>query len=232
MSNFKGVWEYIKDVLFPKYCLACKREGEWLCEKCLEKLRSEVRPQFFCPVCYLDKPDGRVCIGCASKSYLDGSSSSADYSTELIADMIQKLKYEYIEELAGVFGKLAVIPNLIGNPVDYVVLPVPLHRRRYVERGFNQAELLAREWGRVLNMPVRTDVLLRARHTAHQVGLGREERKNNLTNAFAVKGILPAKRVILVDDVFTTGSTLQECARVLKSAGAEEVWGMTVARER
>jgi len=109
---------------------------------------------------------------------------------------------------------------------------VPLHRRRYAWRGFNQAEILARFWSSALGINMDRRLLYRRRNTKMQVKLNGEERRKNLLGAFAVRGALPAKRIILIDDVFTTGSTLQECARVLKLAGAVEVWGAALARDR
>lgn len=228
---------FLKDLLFPKYCLSCQKEGAWVCAECLEKIKKEIQPQFFCPRCYRDNQDGRACSGCRPFSFLDGAMSLSSYENEIIAKMVQLLKYQYIEEMAEVFGKLienSKFPPKADPASRDIILPIPLHRRRYLERGFNQAELLARVWAKHLDLPVLSNALVRRRSTKKQVGLGGEERRRNLANAFVLKKSLSpsTQTVILVDDVFTTGSTLQECARVLKEGGVREVWGLTVAREK
>lgn len=246
---------FLKDILFPRYCLSCQIEGRWLCPSCLEQVKREIKPQFFCPHCYQDNQDGRTCLACRLFSFLDGAMSLSSYENEIIAKMVQLLKYDYVEEMAGVFGSLidyfsgagtgvkgCPLPEFIPTEAsgkkgikgwsEFIILPVPLHRRRYLERGFNQAELLARAWSKHLSLPILKNVLVRSRSTQTQVGLGRVERQKNLVGAFKLKQPLRNSQVILIDDVFTTGSTLQECARVLKEGGAGEVWGVTVAREK
>lgn len=250
MLKMRGIIEsginLLKDLIFPVFCLSCQKEGYWLCPECLPKIKIE--PQFFCPHCYQDNEDGRACLPCRPFSFLDGAVAVFSYENELVAKMIQLLKYQYIEEMAEVFGKLIEDFSKAGAGLkgcsllkkegikgwlEFVILPVPLHRRRYLERGFNQAELLAQVWARHFGRPVLKNILVRHRFTKTQVGLSGEERRQNITGVFAIKSSLPAEaeKIVLVDDVFTTGSTLQECARVLKEAGAREVWGVTIARE-
>lgn len=246
IQRIKITLRFFKDLIFPIFCLSCQKEGAWVCDDCLEALKKEIKPQFFCPYCYKDNEDGRTCQGCRPFSFLDGIMSVASYENEIISKLIQMLKYDYIEDATEVFGKLIedFVDRLIGSSqnchsrfrgddnVEFAILPVPLHRRRYLERGFNQAALLARKWSGALGAPMATDVLIRQRPTQTQVGLGREDRQHNLVGAFCLKKSLAGQSVLLIDDVFTTGSTLQECARVLKEGGVKEVWGMTVAREK
>lgn len=252
----------IKDVLFPKYCLECGQEGEWLCQKCLKILRLVIKPQFFCPHCYKDNFSGRACPpslpvpqnrseaeaerrterracpDCRPHTFLDRALSVGQYEEKLMSKLVKLFKYNFVEETGPILNCLIQDfarqnLTLFSSPMEeYLIVPVPLHRRRYAWRGFNQAEILSRFWSKSLGLDVDRRLLFRCRHTKTQVKLSGDGRRKNLVGAFTVKKPLSRSRIILVDDVFTTGSTLQECARVLKSAGAQEVWGLTLARER
>lgn len=214
----KKILEISRDLLFPVFCISCRVEGEWLCQPCLEKLQSEIKPQFFC------------------HPYLDKVIALANYKSEIIARLVRLLKYEYAEEVGVIFEKL--IEDFVRQNGKFfgdqssIIVPIPLHKKRYLERGFNQAELLAESWGRHLNASVWKNVLIRQRQTKTQVGLSGMERRNNLQGAFALRQPFAGiERVILVDDVFTTGSTLEEAGRLLRAHGIKEVWGAVVARE-
>jgi ComF family protein len=139
-------------------------------------------------------------------------------------------------------GKLHCIPPLVellaatldkyGRPGTEFVTPVPLHVKRLRQRGFNQSALLAKMLGRRLGLPVRFDALIRKHWTEPQTRLNRRERLENVQDAFDAPhpALVEGRSIILVDDVFTTGTTISECARVLKSAGASSVHALTVAR--
>lgn len=163
------------------------------------------------------------------------------YDHQLMAVM-HRFKYAGKIQLAGPLGELmrnAYIRYWNREEVD-LILPVPLHSKKFRERGFNQSYLLIRSWksissqmaGAVSDIPVNTDVLIRSKATVSQTGLGRQQRLKNIKAAFRVK--IPekvmAKKVLLIDDVYTTGATVNECARVLLKAGAELVDVLTVAR--
>jgi ComF family protein len=117
-------------------------------------------------------------------------------------------------------------------PAD-VIVPVPLHPDREAERGYNQAGLLARALAEQVGLPIREDGLMRVRATSPQVTLNAKERQSNVAGAFRVgKGHIAGKRVLLIDDVCTTGATIEACAQALKAEGAQSAWGLTVARGR
>jgi ComF family protein len=154
--------------------------------------------------------------------------------------MIHLLKYEQVRPAAVVLGRMlaeavrGLEPGWTQNPV--VVVPVPLHPRKVRQRGFNQSELIARHAlklgagnGRLV---LRSRILERRRETESQIGLTRHQRRENLRGSFAVArpGEIAGREVLLVDDVFTTGTTVSECARVLRRAGASKVFVATVAR--
>ncbi|MBI3698328.1 MAG: ComF family protein [Acidobacteria bacterium] len=145
--------------------------------------------------------------------------------------VIQLLKYDRMRPLAR---ELALrMANLVGEAgrVD-LLAPVPLHRKRQWERGFNQAELLASELGRICGIPVDGVLLRRERATETQTGLAHNQRRLNVRGAFAARRPVEGRHVALVDDVITTGATMSECARVLKQAGAARVVALAAARAR
>jgi ComF family protein len=157
-----------------------------------------------------------------------------------LRELIHLLKYERVRPAANVLGRMLseVITNLKprfgGSPL--VVVPVPLHARKLRQRGFNQAELILRAAMKFNPAPgqliVNGGILERRRETQSQIGLTRHQRRENLRGAFAVAkpGEIQDREILLVDDVFTTGTTVSECARVLRRAGATRVWVATVAR--
>ena len=145
-------------------------------------------------------------------------------------EAIHFLKYHNHQAVASVLAKL-----LAGAYQRYalavsLIIPVPLHKSRLKERGYNQSELLARQLGYLLDLQVNSAVLQRTRKTEAQVTLSRAERQDNVADAFECNNLLPGQQVLLIDDVCTTGSTLDACAKALKASGATSVWGLTLAR--
>ena len=182
-----------------------------------------------CANCYIERP-----LFTRAVSY-------AGYSGEL-RELIHLLKYHQVRPASGVLGRMlaqAAEPLLAGFEEQTIfVIPVPLYAGKFRERGFNQSELLARSAIRELSrhsavrLEMLTTVLLRRRATASQVGMTREERRENIRGAFAVsaKEQIAGRELLLVDDVMTTGATVSECARMLLGAGAKAVYVATVAR--
>jgi competence protein ComFC len=147
--------------------------------------------------------------------------------------VIHELKYRNLRTLAPSLAKL-LHDYLITNPVPgEVLVPVPLHRKRLRERGYNQSSLLAHELGKLITLPVVDDCLIRQQHAPPQTmtsNLG--ERQTNVAGAFTCcDGRLRGKQVLLIDDVATSGATLNACAETLKPAGATSVWGLVMAKE-
>jgi ComF family protein len=149
-------------------------------------------------------------------------------------EAIHRFKYNSETRLSLPLGTLlsAFARTVIPEPEDFVVVPVPLHRRRLRQRGFNQSLLLSRVVASCLGTQLEYLSLIRKKHTRSQTGLGKEDRRKNVARAFCVTspGIFKGTKVLLVDDVFTTGYTLNECARILKKAGALKVACLTLAR--
>ncbi len=178
--------------------------------------------------------DGR-CVHCRDKEpAFDRAVSFGEYKGAL-RGLIHLLKYEGVRPvavpLAEMLGEAITDLGLDASPV---LVPVPLHKARRHDRGFNQAELIARAASKYFEqkLAIAPEALVRRRETISQVGLSREERIENMRDAFRVADLkaIRGRNVIVVDDVMTTGTTLSECARVLKAAGAERVWAVTVAR--
>lgn len=227
--------EKILDFLFPKFCLACKKEGTYLCSECFSKL--ETLPAPFCPYCNSRSFDGRICKRC--RKFLFGFIAVGLYGNELLRKLIDTFKYNFVKELANplaflIFKFLKENPEIefFKNPLDFKILPIPLYPRRLRWRGFNQAEKIALELSSLLKIPVENNVLLKIKSTKPQVGLKREERRENIKGVFKVlkQGEIKNKKIILLDDVATTLSTLEEAAKALREAGIKKIWGLVVAK--
>jgi competence protein ComFC len=222
-----------KDYIFPVFCFGCNKEGVWLCDYCQQKI--DLTGVFCCPVCHKDTVEGICCEGCKAKSFLDSHIATTPYQEEsLVGKLIAALKYQYAEDVKSVF-EIIVKEFVEGQkgaflPYDWIV-PVPLHKKRFAERGYNQAEIIAQILTELLDLPLHI-ILKRHKATKQQAKLKREERLLNLKDAFCLVDDVNVwdKNILLVDDVYTTGSTIGECAKVLKSAGASEVRGFSVAR--
>jgi ComF family protein len=153
-----------------------------------------------------------------------------------LKELVYGLKYYRVQPLADILGDClaTTATKFFQYPgVDPVLIPVPLHRGRLWDRGFNQAQLLANYVGQQLNYPV-INALVRRKFTQPQFGLSRSSRQDNLQGAFRIrnnqKTALIGRTVLLVDDIVTTGATLNECAKILKQGGAKEVWGLVLAK--
>ncbi len=227
------------DMLFPLFCLGCESYGEWLCENCFAKL--PLRLDQRCPLCLKQPtPHGERCFACKDVSQLDGLYAASYYQSPLLSYVIHTYKYRFIPQLSEILG--AFLVGSLRNtrfPLPDIILPVPLHPRRLRFRGFNQAELISDLVGKNIlpdfEIPVKKKILVRQRKTKPQIKThSRTERLANLTQAFVVseegREKVQGKNIWLIDDVSTTGTTLAECAKVLKSAGAKSVFGIVLAR--
>ncbi len=219
------------DLLFPRYCVGCGREGSFICSSCLKSL-SRITPPL-CPQCGRHQASGLLCPQCVSwYADIDGIRSPFQFDG-VMRQAIHQLKYQNLRALAEPLATL--LSDYFGNnrlPADTLV-PVPLHPRRMRERGYNQSALLARELGKLINLPVVEDCLTRREPTPPQARTSTvAERRANVAGAFACRGQwLRDKQVLLIDDVATSGATLEACAATLKAQGATSVWGLVVARE-
>lgn len=220
------------DLVFPQQCLVCGKEGKLFCAKCSAGL-SYISPPV-CSLCGHHVSNDGVCPMCLSgKIHLDGLRSVFNFEGG-IAQAIYSLKYHNLRSVAPLLGTF-MADYLKQNPMPAdIIVPVPLHPSRLKYRGYNQSLLLARELCRQTGIELADKWLERSLATASQARTqNRIERLANVNNAFIFKyPTTTAPRVIIIDDVATTGATLNACAATLKEAGALSVWGLTIARER
>ena len=223
--------ELALDFLFPKWCVGCGTRGDFICAKCTRQLACIHGP--LCPQCGRPQTSDILCPGCVSWSAaVDGIRAPFRFEGT-IRQAVYDLKYHNIRALAKPLAVL-LFEYLAAQsiPAD-VLVPVPLHSKRLKERGYNQSALLTRELGKLARLPVVNDYLVRVKPTSPQAKTSSVgERLRNVAGAFACSG--PAFRglsVFLIDDVATSGATLNAAATALKSAGADTVWGLTLARE-
>ena len=204
-------------------------------------------PYYICDVCKKTLPynadrtclhcgeplitEGNYCKRCKGKKFIVDRAVAPFLYTNELAYLIHSLKYngkKYIAKcLAKFMADYVINQNLFGN----VIIPIPLCDKRFKQRGFNQSELLANEIGKILNLPVNTVSLKRIKETPTQTELDFIERQKNIKDAFRVykPKLIRGKSIFLIDDVYTTGATTNECARVLKDAGASCVYVLTAA---
>ena len=220
----------VLDLLFPLRCLGCGSEGSLICASCSRSLARISLP--LCLRCGTPLKEGVLCPTCISFPLaIDGIRSVFLYEG-IVRQAVHQFKYRRLKAMAAPLGQL-MADYLGAHPLPCGVLtPVPLHPKRLRERGYNQASLLAHEIGKHTRVPVVEATLVRQRDTISQARTASAaERRGNVRDAFACRQELAGERVLLIDDVSTTGATLDACAVALKDAGAGSVWGLTVASE-
>lgn len=215
------------DGILPHSCLLCAAEADDLvCRACRADLPG--LPTTRCPHCGEPTTHGERCGRCLrTPPHFDSVQAAYRYDFPLDR-LVHALKYGHQLALAPWFGS-QLAKSLSSTEADCIV-PLPLHPERLRERGFNQAAEIARALGRRRRLPVRSDLLFRARATAPQAGLALAERPANVRGAFECRSDLGGKRLLLVDDVMTSGATVDEAARTLKLHGAARVDVAVVAR--
>ncbi len=217
-SFFCPMLKFVLNLLFPIECVGCGKLDKWLCEGCLGRV--ELRQSQVCPYCYAESEGGRVCC---RQSELQSLLVMSDYR-EPLTELLHLLKYDGIKAAGGPLHLMMRRFLARSALPDGVLCPIPSSAAKRRLRGFNQTELLL---GR---LPWRQ--FLRRKHQPRaQMELSFKERKRNVANAFETLCAVPEK-VVLFDDVATTLATLEECARVLRAAGAREVHAFSLARQR
>jgi len=228
LAKLKGM---ALDLLFPQWCVGCGKEGDFICSSCRRSLPQIIPP--LCPRCGKPQPSGILCPSCVGwGARIDGIRSPFRFDG-VMRQAIHQLKYRNLRALAAPLARL-LNDYLDTNPVPVEVLvPVPLHQKRLRERGYNQSSLLAQELGKLTKLPVVDDCLIRQRHAPPQARTSTvDERRSNVADAFTCRDHrLGDRQVLLIDDVSTSGATLDACAAALKAVGATSVWGLVLARE-
>jgi ComF family protein len=239
---------FLLNLFFPKFCLGCKKEGIYLCDDCRALLDISEFNYCLCeanglPKRFISSDNYQLsmkCQNCQNK-ILSGLYFALSYKEKSLArKLIHQFKYEpYLKDLAETLASIIIEHFVLTNKnknefwENGILIPVPLDNKKIRLRGYNQSEELAKELSKTLQVPVFNNVLIKTQTTESQISLSKEQRAKNLQGAFKIKNatILNGKKVFLIDDVYTTGSTMQECARVLRDAGAKSIWGIALARE-
>jgi competence protein ComFC len=229
----------VLDLIFPKQCIGCNGEGCWICSKCLSEISFIKQP--YCPFCRKATPDGCFCDGCKKETYLDGVIICAQYDESVVKDAIHQFKYEFVFDIGKTLGDIMgrKLISLKDKKFD-IIASVPLHKKRIAYRGFNQAEVLAKRILALLNKVqtgehktvLDTKILARTRYTTPQMELDRDGRLKNVKDAFEClkPEYIKNKSILLIDDITTTCTTLNECAKALKESGSGSVWGIVIAQ--
>jgi len=242
VDNYKKTKNFALDLLFPKFCLSCQKEGFYLCEDCRGLL--EILEFDYClcerdPLVIPPNQNYGKCHKCKNKS-LDGLYFALSYKNKIAQNLIKSFKYPpYVKDLAETLSSI-LIEHFIKTRKNTdeiwensILVPVPMYSKKIKERGYNQCEELAKELAKILKIPVVSNVLIKIKHTEAQMELSGQERQKNLLGSFETKNPagLAGKKIFLVDDVYTTGSTMQECALALRRSGAKSIFGIALARE-
>jgi ComF family protein len=223
--------ELAVDSFFPRRCVGCGKVGGFLCSECLGELPRLLPP--LCPNCGRPQASGIVCPDCRQrKTEIDGIRSPFRFD-EVVRKAIHQLKYRNLKAISPCLAELLADYLESNHLPGEALVCVPLHPRRLRERGYNQSSLLAEELGRRIDLPVIEDCLVRVKQAQPQVrAVDVDERRRNVADAFVCRDErVSGKQIILIDDVCTSGATLESCAAALKSKGAASVWGLTLARE-
>lgn len=248
--NNQNMIEYIKEGLlnfvFPLDCKICEKpiresKGYSICEDCFKTIELIERP--YCAKCgkpliptdFFKQNREILCLDCKRKKYSFEFSRSTGIYDKVLKKCIHLFKYYGEKKLAKPLGKL-MVDSLVKNDefkrkID-LIIPVPLHKNDLKKRGFNQSVLLGKVTGDYLSIPVRENVLVKKKLTPFQVNLSKKERKINILGAFSVEkpGEIKGKNILILDDVFTTGATVEECTKELMKARAKNIFVLTLAR--
>lgn len=234
----KNMLNFLLDLIFPKHCAGCNHEGSYLCLNCQKLITQK---DLICPRCRKIAFGGLTHPVCQRWYALDGLWSFGAFEG-VLRKSIQKLKYRWITEHADILMGQVIQYLALSSPifldqikkdrgVGWVIVPVPLHWQRQNWRGFNQSSLIAKKLADSLGIKY-LEALKRTKNTHTQTTFDAATRRQNIKNAFSLLTTtyqLPPN-ILLIDDVWTTGSTIQECCFVLKKHGVKKVWAITLAR--
>lgn len=237
MAIIIKIKKIILDILFPPLCLGCKKllksdeeKHDFICNEC--QLDIVIHNSFFCPKCKARVPDtSKICH--KNSGYL--LAATTDYQNQAIKNLIWSFKYQGWQNISN-FLKCLIekyLDKLQFNFKNYVLVPIPLHKYRQKERGFNQSEIIAKNVAEKLNLKIILNCLVRTQDTKSQAETKNiKQREENIKNCFIIENpsLIEKKNIILVDDVHTSGSTISEAARQLRSAGAHKIIAFVIAK--
>lgn len=229
--SLQKIKDFTLDLFFPRTCLGCDKERVWLCGYCRQGLHRYKNH----PPCSMDKTEDR-CLTCSELLPLRRLIVACNYQDTHVETAVHRLKFGYVEDMARSMGSLMYDAWMreVGEEEGLVLVPVPLHFKRHKERGFNQAELLARNLEKRGLGVVNPSTCIRQRETAPQSLLLLEQRRENISNAFSLTPSqdLRKQHLLLVDDVCTSGSTLLALSGLFHNAGVERISALVFARSQ
>ncbi len=233
----------ILDGIFPIYCVSCgdflaNEKNAHICDKCLKKIT--INSALFCPICFkrLSQFDNKKCLHSNKKSNLDFLGYATSYENTSVRDLIHNYKYRFAKKIKISLAQILIhyLSKSLSNEDEYCIIPLPLHHSRFNWRGFNQTEEIGKIVVEYFHWPIFTNVLLRKKKTSEQAEIKeKEKRQENLKNAFILNNKIDLekiknKKIILLDDVYASGATLEEAAKTLKTAGFKKIIGIVVAK--
>lgn len=230
----------MKKFLFPHFCLLCRQENFLLCPECQKTILLNFSGA--CPLCQNKNYAFQICPACQKKNCYDlaGIFSATFWQDPLVKKLVYHFKYDFVFEAGKILENILVDfvkkYALFSNPGKICLVPVPLHPDRLLWRGFNQSELLAAGLHKEFGVSLIKDLVWRQKHALPQMEIeDAVSRKHNVYAAFSLnqkyeKDFLKDKTVFIVDDISTTGATLNECARVLKKLKPEKIYGLVIAQ--
>lgn len=230
----KSFYSVVVDLVFPSSCVGCDNFGPLLCQNCLRQIGE---PENTCVFCSDKTLYGKTCYQCQTTSSLAGVISVGKYQNIILRNAVHALKFSGVKEISALLGDMLakkISQTLSSSLSEFTLVPLPLHSIRKRERGFNQAELLAQKIAKKLSLPCQ-EILVRTRVTKPQAKIDHKTenlRKENIAKAFAINPVITniPEKIILVDDVATSGATLEEAAKTLRNAGSKEIWGAVICR--
>lgn len=244
MNYPQYILDYIGDTIFPKRCVGCGsfstvRNREYLCITCLGSI--PVKNNFECIGCNKNTPFGKTCFECQEFNAIDNLLIVSNYNNPLVEKIIKTMKYRFIQDL--IKSTQPLIKKYIIHLTKYkkfnlikdnpLIIPVPLHPRRLNWRGFNQAELIAKVVANITQLEIRNGVLSRVKYSKPQADISKKEmRLKSMANKFSFNPDenISNRLILLIDDICTTGATLDTAAKVLKDNGAKKVIAFVIAR--
>lgn len=224
----------LKNIFFPKLCFYCQNlSNDYLCKSCYEKIEFLYPP--LCKFCSQPIGDNKtnICKQCRSLQYHYDKIISIAFYKEPLKHLIHLFKYKYYDFLAEFLAKLMIehLTKIGINLFFYdLIISVPIHKLKLKEREYNQTQLLAKYLSNYFKISFKDDIIYEVKNRPSQTSLDAKRRQENIKDSFLVSKNLKGKKIILVDDIFTTGSTLNECSKLLKAQGAEVILGITLCK--
>jgi len=217
------------DIIFPIECVGCGQANEFLCSPCVSKIK--IFPVQTCHYCRKPQAFGKTCDQCSNKNRLDGLFILGPYDQPILKEAIHSWKHERVKEIGNILGLW--LANRLAHSFfreNSIITHIPLRRQRQFDRGFNQSEQLSLILAGKFQIPIKS-LLIKIKDTEPQSSLNREKRLLNIRGVFAPAkdAKLSGENIILIDDITTTGATMEEVCRVIKKAGAKSVWGIALA---